>query len=80
MGLAALAHWSMTTHALRAGFVHEAHREATRPFGGVAALGFTALFLLSIPVAFASTTVAALMWAATIVLRYPLRWLAGRRP
>jgi TMEM175 potassium channel family protein len=80
MGLAALAHWSMTAHALRRGFVHEEHREVTRPFGGVAALGFTALFLLSIPVAFASTTLAALMWTATIVLRYPLRRITGRRP
>jgi uncharacterized membrane protein len=79
MGLAALAHWSMTAHALRRGFVHDEHREATRPFGGVIALGFTALFLLSVPVAFASTTAAALMWTATLVLRWPLRRLAGGR-
>jgi uncharacterized membrane protein len=72
LGLAALAHWSMVAHTLRRGLVHDEHRSATEPFGSLTSLGFTAIFLLSVPVAFLSTTAAALMWTSTIVLRYPL--------
>jgi uncharacterized membrane protein len=72
MGLAALTHWSMTAHTLRHGYVHDTHRPATQPFGSPIALGFTALFLLSVPVAFLSTTAAALLWTATILLHHPL--------
>jgi uncharacterized membrane protein len=78
MGLAALVHWSMTSYSLRRGFVHEAHREATRPFGSAASLAFTAIFMLSVPAAFINVNVAQAMWLATIVLRYPLRRLTGR--
>lgn len=72
MGLAALAHWAMTAHALRHGHVHDPHRPATQPFGSPLALGFTGLFLLSVPVAFLSTTAAALLWTATILLHVPV--------
>jgi uncharacterized membrane protein len=78
MGLAALAHWSMTAHALRHGHVHDTHRPATQPFGRPLALGFTGLFLLSVPVAFLSTTAAALLWAATILLHVPVGWMRPR--
>ena len=73
MGLAALTHWWMSVHTLRKGFVGEPHRTDRETFGGPMGLGFTALFLLSVPVAFLSTTVAALLWTSTILLHRPLR-------
>jgi uncharacterized membrane protein len=73
MGLAALTHWSMSAHTLRRGYVHESLRADRLPFAQPIGLGFTALFLLSVPVAYLSTSVAALMWAATIPLHLPLR-------
>jgi uncharacterized membrane protein len=72
LGLAALAHWLAVVHTLRRGLVHEHHRSANEPLASPVGLGFTLLFLLSVPVAFLSPTAAALMWAATIVLHYPL--------
>jgi uncharacterized membrane protein len=77
-GLAALTNWAMTAHTLRRGYVHDAHRPGARPFGSPLALGVTVLFLVSVPVAFLSTTAAALMWTATIVLRFPLGRLGAR--
>jgi uncharacterized membrane protein len=71
MGLAALAHWSMTAHTVRRGFVDDPVRQAHR-FGSPVTLGVTLVFLLSVPVAFLSTTAAALLWTSTLVLRYPL--------
>lgn len=73
MGLAALVHWSTLVHALRHGFVHDEHRPATEPFGSPVVLGFTLVFLLSVPVVFLSTTAAALLWTATILIHGPLR-------
>jgi uncharacterized membrane protein len=73
MGLAALTHWSMSAHTLRRGYVHESLRTDRLPFAHPIGLGFTALFLLSVPVAYLSTSVAAVMWAATILLHLPLR-------
>jgi uncharacterized membrane protein len=78
MGLAALAHWTMVRHVLRRGFVHEHARGETEPFGSGLALGFTAAFLLSVPLAFLSTLLAQALWLSTIVGRYPLRRLGGR--
>jgi uncharacterized membrane protein len=78
MSLASLTHWSMTSYALRKGFVHDQHRDATAPFGSPVALGFTFIFLLSVPVAFVSVLAAQALWVSTIVLRYPLRRLTGR--
>jgi uncharacterized membrane protein len=76
LGLAALANWSMTVYALRAGHVHDARREDTAPFGSPVALGFTVVFFLSVPVAFLSVPAAWVLWLSTIVLRYPLRNVA----
>jgi uncharacterized membrane protein len=72
LGLAALTHWLATAYTLRRGLVHERHREASAPFASAVGLGFTLLFLLSVPVAFLSPFVATLMWVATIFLHYPL--------
>jgi uncharacterized membrane protein len=72
LGLAALTHWLAVVYTLRRGLVHEQHRSATEPFASPVGLGFTLLFLLSVPVAFLSPTAASLMWVATIVLHYPL--------
>lgn len=78
MSLAALTHWCMTAYTLRKGLVHDHHRRATEPFGSPVALGFTLIFLLSVPVAFVSVLAAQLLWLSTILLRYPLRKLTGR--
>jgi TMEM175 potassium channel family protein len=78
LGLAAFVNWLMTAYALRRGMVHEARREETSPFGSPVALGFSAVFFLSVPVAFVSVPAAWVLWASTIVLRYPLRTV-GRR-
>lgn len=77
LGLAAMAHWAMTSHVVRRGFVHEDHREATEPFASPVGLGFTAAFLLSVPAAFLSVHIAEALWISTVVLRYPLRRLGG---
>jgi len=77
LSLTSLTHWTMTTYALRSDFVHEQRVRDTRR-GRVISLGVPAVFLLSVPVAFASPLAAELMWAATIVLRGPLRGLAAR--
>ncbi|HLM10542.1 MAG TPA: TMEM175 family protein [Thermoleophilaceae bacterium] len=78
LSLASLTHWTMTTYALRKGFVHARRVDETRPFGSILALSFTSIFLLSVPVAFVSPLASKLMWAATLVLRVPLRALAAR--
>ena len=78
LSLAALTHWCMTAYTLRKGLVHDHHREATAPFGSPIALGFTLIFLVSVPVAFLSVIAAQLLWVSTILLRYPLRKLTGR--
>jgi uncharacterized membrane protein len=76
LGLAALVHWLMTLHAKRADLVHEHLRGASSPLGSTVALGYALVGLLSVPVAFLSPTVAWLMWASLLVLRYPLRRVA----
>jgi uncharacterized membrane protein len=78
LGLAALIHWLAVVYTLRRGLIDEQHRPATEPFASPVALGFTLLFLLSVPVAFLSPTAASLMWVATIVLRYPLGRMTPR--
>jgi uncharacterized membrane protein len=72
MGLAALTHWSMSAHTLSRGYVDESARAERLPLARPADLGLTALFLVSVPLAFLSTTVAALVWTATILLHLPL--------
>jgi uncharacterized membrane protein len=72
LGLAALTHWLAVAYTLRHGLVHEQHRQTTEPLVSPLGLGFTLLFLFSVPVAFLSPTAATLMWVATIFLHYPL--------
>jgi uncharacterized membrane protein len=72
LGLAALMHWLAVVYTLRRGLIHEQHRPASEPFASLVGLGFTLVFLVSVPVAFLSPTVAALMWAGTTLLHYPL--------
>lgn len=78
LGLAAFVNWAMIRYVLSHDLVHAQHLDETRPFGGPVALGFTAVFLLTVPIAFLNVTVAWVLWLSTIVLRYPLRML-GRR-
>jgi uncharacterized membrane protein len=73
MGLAALTHWSMSAHTVRQGYVDETLGADRLPFAQPIGLRFTAFFLLSVPVAYLSTTAAALLWTATILLHLPLR-------
>lgn len=77
LGLAALVNGTMTAHVLRKGLIHERHREATQP-GLTVGLGLTAVFLLSVPLAFVNVHIAEALWVSTVMLRYPLRRL-GRR-
>ena len=78
IGLASFASWTMVAHTLRRGHVIESLMLQARPYGDRLGLVFTALFLISIPVAFISTTLAYVLWVGTIVLRYPLRRAAAR--
>ena len=78
LGLAAMAHWAMTAHVVRRGFVHDDQRGETAPYASPVGLGFTAAFLLSVPAAFLSVHIAEALWVSTLVLRYPLRRLGGR--
>jgi uncharacterized membrane protein len=77
LSLTAFTHWTMTTHALRSDFIHAQRVRDTRR-RSVVSLGVPAVFLMSVPVAFVSPVAAQLMWAATIVLRGPLRGLVAR--
>ena len=80
LAVAAFVHWAMTRHAIKAGLVRTEEETQELAFGGAVALGFGAVFLLSVPVAFVDTTPAWIMWASLLVLRYPLRaaarWVA----
>jgi uncharacterized membrane protein len=78
MGLAALTNWAMISYTLHRGYVHESHRPAAQPFASRIALGMSAMFLISVPVAYLDTTVATLMWIATMALRFPLVKLGSR--
>jgi len=78
LSMASLTHWTLTAHSLRSDFVHPEKVGDTHRFGNIVSLGVPAVFLLSVPVAFVSPLLAELMWAATVVLRGPLRGLAGR--
>jgi uncharacterized membrane protein len=79
LGLAALSHWTIVVHSLRGGFVKDERLDETHPYGSPTALGFTGVFLLSVPVAFLSPTAAALLWASTILLHYPIARLRRAR-
>jgi uncharacterized membrane protein len=73
LAVAALVHCAMTVHATKAGLVETADERQELAAGAAVALGICAVFLLSVPVAFLSTTAAWIMWASLVVLRYPLR-------
>jgi uncharacterized membrane protein len=77
LSLTSFTHWTMAAHALRSDFVHAQRVRDTRR-RSVISLGVPAVFLMSVPVAFVSPVAAQLMWAATIVLRGPLRGLVAR--
>jgi hypothetical protein len=67
----------MTAYSLRSDFVRAQRVRDTRRLGSIATLGIPAVFLLSVPVAFLSPLAAQLMWAATVVLRGPVRRVVG---
>jgi uncharacterized membrane protein len=73
---AALVHCAMTVHATKAGLVETHDERQELSYGAAVALGICAVFLLSVPVAFLSTTAAWIMWASLVALRYPLRRMA----
>ena len=58
----------------------EEHVPDASPFSSPVALGFTVIFLLSVPAAFVSPYLAIALWLSTMALRYPLRRLAGMSP
>lgn len=76
LGSAALVNGFMIRHVLRKRFLHERDRGLPEPFGGAITFSLTILFFLSVPGAFLSPVVAEVLWVSTIVVRYPLRWLA----
>jgi uncharacterized membrane protein len=75
LGLAGLVNALMTAHVLRRELIHSDHRARTREASLPVGVGFTAIFLLSVPAAFVSVHLAEALWISTIVLRYPLRRL-----
>jgi uncharacterized membrane protein len=54
LGAAGIVNWVMARHAVRGSLVDPNHRAATQPWGERQALFIPAIFLASIPVAFAS--------------------------
>ena len=76
LGLAAFVNWLMTAYGLRHDMIHEARREETALLGSPVALGFSLIFFVSVPVAFVYVPAAWVLWASTLVLRYPLRSVA----
>ena len=78
LSLTSLTHSAMTLHSHRSEFVDTRRVRDTRPGRSVASLGIPAVFLASVPVAFVSPLAAQLMWAATILVRGPLRRLVAR--
>ena len=76
LGSAALVNGFMIRHVLRKEFLYERDRGVSEPFGGAITFSLTILFFLSVPGAFLSPVVAEVLWVSTIVVRYPLRWLA----
>jgi uncharacterized membrane protein len=74
IALVSLAHWVMARYSVRHGFLADAAHEFAHPAG----LGFAAVFLASIPVAYIDTGLAQLMWIGGAFLHYPLRRVAGR--
>jgi uncharacterized membrane protein len=78
LGLAGLVHWLMRQYTLRRGFIRDQRARATQLEGGVVAISIAAVFFLSVPVAFLSTTAAHALWVVTIFMRTPVRRLRRR--
>jgi uncharacterized membrane protein len=76
LGFAALANGLMVRHVVRKEFLHRPDRRVREPFGGAISFSLTIVFFLSVPGAFLSPVVAEVLWVSTVVVRYPLRWLA----
>ncbi len=76
LGLAALVNTIMVRYIRRRGFAPAAD-EANR-VGGIVSLAIAVAFLVSIPAAFLSVTLARLLWLSVFLVRYPARML-GRR-
>ena len=76
LGLAALVNTIMVRYIRRRGFAPAAD-EANR-VGGIVSLVIAVAFLVSIPAAFLSVTLARLIWVSVLLVRYPARML-GRR-
>src|SRR3954447_2923406 len=78
LGGVAFFKWLMIRTAFVGDHIHEEHRGATEPFAGRAALVNPAVFLASIPVAFASPLASEIMWTA-LALTWPARRQAAQR-
>ena len=76
LGLAALVNTIMVRYIRRRGFAPAAD-EANR-VGGIVSLVIALAFLVSIPAAFLSVTLARLLWLSVFLVRYTARML-GRR-
>lgn len=72
IGLAALTHWTMARYSLRKGFVHEKHLAHMDEEASHAALTISAIFLISVPLAFVHPFVAQLLWLSTFFFRSSL--------
>lgn len=78
LGLAALVNAAMVSHIVRRRLTG-AERRWPEPFPGAMALTLAVLFMLSVPAAFLSLTLAHVLWVLALVVRYPLHVLGGRR-
>jgi uncharacterized membrane protein len=76
LGLAALVNWSMGDHARRAGLLKESALQVVDPADRLIGLGIALVFFLSVPMAFLSATLAWVMWASVVLIRYPVRNVA----
>jgi uncharacterized membrane protein len=66
VGGASFCAWLLVRHAIGSGLVREVHLRETRFSADRVALLRPALFALSVPLAFASTTAAELLWVAAL--------------
>ena len=76
LGLAALVNWSMGDHARRAGLLKESAMQPVDLADKLIGLGIALVFFLSVPMAFVSATLAWVMWASVVFIRYPVRNVA----
>ena len=77
MGLAGLVNTGMVRYIRRRGFAPAAD-EANR-LGARVSIAIAAAFLLSIPVAFVSLTLARVIWLSVFLIRIPVRMLSRER-